>query len=111
MPVRRMGNEGLHLGQNAVDDKTRRQARPRLAHSQALEHLVNLDAEFSQTPHVVANVGRMVERVHGQHEIRQVGLDAEHLVNREIVVAPGLATGVVVQEPVHDLDRAVQRRA
>ncbi|OQA18294.1 MAG: hypothetical protein BWY63_02100 [Chloroflexi bacterium ADurb.Bin360] len=108
--VERVFGSGLahkrrHLIQHAADNEARREDAPFLADSQPFQHLVEFNAEAVEAFDVVAPLKPADDGMQTQHEGGQLGLDAEHLVDRVIVKAKALAAGFGIEEPLHDVAR------
>jgi hypothetical protein len=98
-----LAGEGGHLVENSADDEHGRQDALFFPDLEPLQHLVELDTEAVQAFEVIARFEFADQRVHGHHEVGQLGLDAEHLVERVVVEAKFFGAGQVIQEPVHDV--------
>ena len=89
--LRRLGDEAAHLRQHLLHRELRRDDALGLAQLQALDQLVELARELGQPRNVIARLAGIGDLVHLHHEVGQVALHAEHLVDREVVLAPGVA--------------------
>ena len=113
--LRRLGDEAAHLRQHLLHRELRRDDAFGLALLQALDQLVELARELGETRNVIARLAGIGDLVHLRHEVGQLALLAGHLVDREVVLAPGVALDLDAQEifqrVVGQLPFAVERRA
>jgi len=73
------------------------------AKADAFDHLVETPRKLTEPRNVVLRIGRVVDLLRLRHQVRQLALNPEQLIDRVIVEAPGLAPHRHADEVIEDL--------